>query len=147
MLRLQSGFDDLGVVGDASISTRKGAKMKNIVAWSSQKEATKVWVHDGGEYSHRLITKERHGSSFSFHITTFLPNFETGSRATVCTRSCCSACMGGPRRRSFHQERPICLPREKLCISLSTIVIVTSLAMQVWLWRSPVILRPPGSRI
>jgi hypothetical protein len=77
MLRLQSGFDDLGVVGDASISTRKGAKMKNIVAWSSQKEATKVWVHDGGEYSHRLITKERHGSSFSFHITTFLPNFET----------------------------------------------------------------------
>ena len=40
-------------------------------------DVEKVWIHEGEEYSHRLTTKKREGcESFSFHITTYLPNFE-----------------------------------------------------------------------
>ena len=37
----------------------------------------RLWVHEGLEYSHRLVTKEMQGSSFSFHITTYEPFFDT----------------------------------------------------------------------
>ena len=43
-----------------------------------QEDVEKVWIHEGFEYSHRLVTKKREGcESFSFHITTYMPNFDT----------------------------------------------------------------------
>ena len=50
--------------------------MSKEIVWSSQRDCAKIWMHEGGEFSHRLITQEKHGSTFSFHLTTFLPNFE-----------------------------------------------------------------------
>ena len=47
------------------------------IRWSRQKEVDLTWVHKSNEFSHRLITKKLHGSPFSFHITTYMPNFET----------------------------------------------------------------------
>jgi len=41
-------------------------------------DVEKVWIHEGWEYSHRIVTKKREGcESFSFHITTYMPNFDT----------------------------------------------------------------------
>jgi hypothetical protein len=44
---------------------------------STQSDVPKVWIHEGNEYSHRLVTQAREGcESFSFHITTYEPNFD-----------------------------------------------------------------------
>ena len=51
--------------------------MGDKIMWSRQEEVEKAWVHEGYEYSHRLITKRHQGSSFSFHITTYMAGFET----------------------------------------------------------------------
>jgi hypothetical protein len=41
-------------------------------------DVPKVWIHEGLEYSHRLVTNDRQGcESFSFHITTYEANFDT----------------------------------------------------------------------
>ena len=45
--------------------------------WSRQEDVERVWVHEGQEFSHRLITKQHQGASFSIHITTYMPFFET----------------------------------------------------------------------
>ncbi|EUB99146.1 hypothetical protein PMI07_005427 [Rhizobium sp. CF080] len=50
-----------------------GGKIK----WSRQEEVALTWVHQGQEFSHRLVTKKLHGSSISFHITTYMPHFDT----------------------------------------------------------------------
>jgi hypothetical protein len=40
-------------------------------------DVEKVWIHEGKEYSHRLVTRGREGcDSFSFHITTYEPNVD-----------------------------------------------------------------------
>ncbi|MGA0543134.1 MULTISPECIES: hypothetical protein [Paracoccaceae] len=49
-----------------------GGKIK----WSRQEDVALTWVHKGQEFSHRLITKKLHGSSISFHITTYMPHFD-----------------------------------------------------------------------
>ena len=40
-------------------------------------EVERTWIHADWEYSHRLVTRKREGcESFSFHITTYMPNFD-----------------------------------------------------------------------
>ena len=51
--------------------------MGKRIMWSRQEDVERTWVHTDREFSHRLITKDIHGSSFSFHITTYVPFFET----------------------------------------------------------------------
>lgn len=51
--------------------------MASRIEWSRQEDIERVWIHEGQEFSHRLITKHQHGSSFSFHITTYMPFFDT----------------------------------------------------------------------
>ena len=51
--------------------------MKDKICWVRQEDVPKVWIHKDEEYSHRLITKKDQNCSFSFHITTYEPNFDT----------------------------------------------------------------------
>ena len=51
--------------------------MKDKICWVRQEDVSKVWIHKDQEYSHRLITKKDQGCSFSFHITTYEPHFDT----------------------------------------------------------------------
>ncbi len=51
--------------------------MGDKIMWSRQQDVERVWVHEGQEFSHRLITRRHQGSSFSFHITTYMPFFDT----------------------------------------------------------------------
>lgn len=50
--------------------------MSDKIMWARQETTTKTWIHEGQEFSHRLITNKKQGSSISFHITTYMPNFE-----------------------------------------------------------------------
>jgi hypothetical protein len=47
------------------------------IMWSRQETTDRIWIHENQEFSHRLVTREREGSSFSFHITTYMPFFDT----------------------------------------------------------------------
>jgi L-ectoine synthase len=47
------------------------------ISWSRQEEVELTWVHQDKEFSHRLITKKLNNSPMSFHITTYMPNFDT----------------------------------------------------------------------
>ena len=63
--------------------------MGDRIMWSRQEEVERVWVHEGLEFSHRLITRRHQGCSFSFHVTTYVPFFDTivegdGVHATAC---------------------------------------------------------------
>lgn len=51
--------------------------MGDKIAWARQEDVPKVWVHEGQEYSHRIINSYDQGCSFSFHITTYEPHFDT----------------------------------------------------------------------
>jgi L-ectoine synthase len=51
--------------------------MGEKIMWARQEGTERLWVHENQEFSHRLITKKKHGSSFSFHITTYMPFFDT----------------------------------------------------------------------
>ena len=52
--------------------------MGDKIKATRQEDVPQVWIHEGNEYSHRLVTKWREGcDSFSFHITTYMPNFDT----------------------------------------------------------------------
>jgi L-ectoine synthase len=51
--------------------------MGERIEWSRQEEVERLWIHENQEFSHRLITKAQHGCSFSFHITTYMPFFDT----------------------------------------------------------------------
>ena len=50
--------------------------MGDRIVWARQETTTKTWVHQGQEFSHRLVTQKKQGSSISFHITSYMPNFE-----------------------------------------------------------------------
>lgn len=52
--------------------------MGERIEWTTQADVEKIWIFEGDEYSHRLVTKQRQGcESFSFHITTYTPHFDT----------------------------------------------------------------------
>jgi len=51
--------------------------VKQEMQWTTADEVPRVWIHDGLEYSHRLVTNRRQGASLSFHITTYMPHFDT----------------------------------------------------------------------
>lgn len=51
--------------------------MGDRIMWSRQEDVDLVWIHKNKEFSHRLITRAEQGSSFSFHITTYFPHFDT----------------------------------------------------------------------
>ena len=46
------------------------------IQWSRQEDVALTWVHEGKEFSHRLITNKLHGAPMSFHITTYMPHFD-----------------------------------------------------------------------
>ncbi|SEQ21222.1 L-ectoine synthase [Faunimonas pinastri] len=50
--------------------------MGDKIVWARQETTTKTWVHPDQEFTHRLITNKKQGSSMSFHITTYMPNFD-----------------------------------------------------------------------
>ncbi|GGG76353.1 hypothetical protein GCM10011415_26330 [Salipiger pallidus] len=50
--------------------------LEDTIQWARQEDVPLTWVHEGKEFSHRLITKNQNGCSFSFHITTYMPNFD-----------------------------------------------------------------------
>jgi hypothetical protein len=47
------------------------------IRWSRQADVERTWIHEGQEFSHRLITNKLHGAPMSFHITTYMPHFDT----------------------------------------------------------------------
>lgn len=47
------------------------------IQWSRQEDVELTWVHKDKEFSHRLITNKLHGAPMSFHITTYMPHFDT----------------------------------------------------------------------
>ncbi len=52
--------------------------MGDRIEWTTQDDVEKIWIFEGDEYSHRLVTTRRQGcESFSFHITTYTPHFDT----------------------------------------------------------------------
>lgn len=62
-------------------------------------DVEKVWIHEGWEYSHRLVTKRREGcESFSFHVTTYVPNFDTVVRGDG-VREVVLYCLEGESRQ------------------------------------------------
>lgn len=50
--------------------------VKQEMQWIRQEDVPKVWIYEGQEHSHRLVTNERQGASLSFHITTYQPHFD-----------------------------------------------------------------------
>jgi L-ectoine synthase len=55
----------------------RGGIMGNRILWARQEETERLWIHEGQEFSHRIITRKKQGCSFSFHITTYMPFFDT----------------------------------------------------------------------
>lgn len=51
--------------------------VKQEIQWITADDVPQVWIHEGLEYSHRLVTSSRQGASLSFHITTYEPHFDT----------------------------------------------------------------------
>lgn len=51
--------------------------MSDQIMWTTVDDVEKIWIYEGNEYSHRLVTRALQGcQSFSFHITTFEPGFD-----------------------------------------------------------------------
>ena len=50
--------------------------MGDSIVWARQETTTKTWIHPDQEFTHRLITNRKQGSSMSFHITTYMPDFD-----------------------------------------------------------------------
>jgi len=52
--------------------------MGDRIMASRQEDVETIWIYEGNEYSHRVVTTKRQGAeAFSFHITTYSPNFDT----------------------------------------------------------------------
>lgn len=52
--------------------------MGDKIQWTRKEDIPLVWIHEGLEHSHRLVTKKRQGcEAFSFHITIYKPHFDT----------------------------------------------------------------------
>lgn len=63
--------------GDPDAAALEGTTMNGKISWSRPEDVERLDLKaDGVEFSHRLITKDVHGSSFSFHITHIEPYFE-----------------------------------------------------------------------
>jgi L-ectoine synthase len=57
--------------------SKKPKTVEQKIQWIRAEDVERVWIYEGLEYSHRLVTNERQGASFSFHITTYEPHFDT----------------------------------------------------------------------
>lgn len=51
--------------------------VQQTMQWSTQADVEKVWIHEGNEFSHRLVTNKRQGAGLSFHVTTYKAGFDT----------------------------------------------------------------------
>jgi hypothetical protein len=51
--------------------------MGDRIMWARHEDTERIWLHENAEYSYRLITEKKQGSSFSFHLTTYLPFLDT----------------------------------------------------------------------
>ena len=52
--------------------------MGDKILYSRVEDVPKEWIYEGNEYTHRIVTKKRQDSDrISFHITSYMPNFET----------------------------------------------------------------------
>jgi L-ectoine synthase len=53
------------------------ARMGEKIRHNRLSDTPRTWLHVGNEYSQRVVTQRREGcESFSFHITTYEPNFD-----------------------------------------------------------------------
>lgn len=89
------------------------------IAWSRVEDVERIVLKADVEHSHRLITKEAHGSSFSFHITTFVAGFEHTARGDGEHESVLYCLHGGSTQTlpdgTTHEFRPgdaVYLPKE-----------------------------------
>ena len=44
--------------------------------WATQGDVEKIWIHEGQEFSHRLVSNKRQGAGLSFHVTTYKAGFD-----------------------------------------------------------------------
>ncbi len=56
--------------------SKEPVAVEQKIQWVRQDDVEKVWIYEGFEHSHRLVTNKRQGASFSFHITTYQPHFD-----------------------------------------------------------------------
>jgi|GEM_PF-1658848 hypothetical protein len=93
--------------------------MGDRIEWSRQEEVERLWIHENQEFSHRLFTADNVGSSFSFHITTYMPFFDTmvkgnGVNEVVlyCLHGWSRQILSDGRERIFKQGDAMYLPTE-----------------------------------
>ena len=51
--------------------------MGDKIMWARHEDTERIWLYENAEYSYRLITEAKQGSSFSFHLTTYLPYLDS----------------------------------------------------------------------
>ena len=95
--------------------------MGDRIDWSRQEDVEPIWLHENIEYTHRLITEARQGSSFSFHITTFKAGHEHTARGDGIHESVLFCLHGGSeqttadgRTHSFRPGDAMYLPKDFL---------------------------------
>ena len=93
--------------------------MGDRIEWSRQEDVDRIWLKEGIEFTHRLITEANQGSSFSFHITTFTPDFEhtavgDGEHESVlfCLQGGSEQTLPDGRSHSFRPGDAMYLPKD-----------------------------------
>lgn len=93
--------------------------MGERIEWSRQEEVDRIWLKEGIEYTHRIITEANQGSSFSFHITTFKADFEHTAVGDGVHESILFCLQGGSeqilpdgRKHSFRPGDAMYLPKD-----------------------------------
>ncbi|WP_334152159.1 ectoine synthase [Microbacterium sp.] len=89
------------------------------IAWRRVEDVERIALKSGIEYTHRLITEAAQGSSFSFHITTFIADFEHVANGDGEHESVLYCLHGGSTQTlpdgTVHEFRPgdaVYLPKE-----------------------------------
>jgi len=90
------------------------------IRWSRQEDVALTWIHQDKEFSHRLITRKLHNSPMSFHITTYMPHFDTmveGDSVTEVILYCLHGWSeqiveATGERRKFQQGDAMFLPKD-----------------------------------
>jgi uncharacterized RmlC-like cupin family protein len=95
--------------------------MGEKIMWSRQEDVEPIWLHPGIEYTHRLITAGKQGSTFSFHITTIMPNHKHTAKGDGIHESVLFCLQGGSeqqtpdgRKHSFRPGDAVYLPKDFL---------------------------------
>ena len=57
-------------------ATPEKPMLAQTMQWVRAEDVPRVWIYEGLEHSHRLVTNRRQGASLSFHITTYQPHFD-----------------------------------------------------------------------